>query len=586
MGRLPRKRKLQSHVSCPHVLSDFKTAEDAGNWDSALELLQPDLAARSMPLLGSNIVLATDFSGADFAADAFNNALRIISHAASQAKPRLTVARASDIGRMQQHVLTRRSQIEGGFQCVFSDIAEQLASEAGMQLEAMRPAKNSTKPVAARAYSEMADFLSSNRQWCLPQSKSSYCFCHKQQCPVQPGWVLSECQNGTSAEALKQQFSSPASSGSTPNAWWARFLDHPEESQASRPLSVNMSSLICVDYTPLGLQRGDAGPSQEQHAIWAAARRVNAERGHEDLYFTECAARYPVLKQHQKLGTTHKIVHIVLDASQEGFSIQRNRALAAGINRKTLVWCGPEDAEELESEFMMLYGRQGRLPGTIFSVATDEEIRDHHAALASTRLGRKVPPQSIVGQGLFSSGDFRKVLSVSNGLIRNECETMRQQLGKAGPYFADLEQHPDQGSCLPQDIIPALNTHPRIYFSGEDRMLLPSELYDAMGTDVRTGCFLGNRQLSPLANIIPELDVRDQLFLLGNGMHVPTMTSWFHYVLSRCVRVEHFYNIARPPSTLRPDEQDDDVFEDPMYELLLGIGGRKLYTTTQDPRGW
>lgn len=569
-----RKRKLQSHDSCPHVLPDFKTAEDAGKWDSALEVVRPDLASRSMRLLGSNIVLATDFSGVDFAADAFTIALRIISHAAGQATPRLTVARASDIGRLQQEVLTRRSQIEGGLQCVFSDIAEQVASEAVMQLEAMRPAKDSTKPIAARAYSEMADFLSSNRQWCLPQSNSSYCFCHQQQCPLQPGWVLSECQNGTSAEELRQQFCPPASSGPLPNAWWARFLDHPEENTTSRPLSVNMSSLICVDYTPLGLQQRDAGPSQQQHSIWAVARRVNAERGHEDLYFTECAARYPAQKQHQELGTTHQVVHIVVDASQEGFSIQRNRALAAGINRQTLVWCGPEDADELQKEFMMLYGRQGRLPGTIFSVATDDEVRDHHAALASKQGSggqggkggkggrgnrRRVPPQSLAGRGLFSSGDFSKVLSVCNGLIKNECDNERQRLGKTGPYFADLEQHPNAGS-QPQEIIPALSTHPRIYFSGEDRMLLPSELYDAMGTDIRTGCFLGNRPLSPLATIIPELDEKQQLFLLGNGMHVPTITSWFHYVLSRCVRVEHFYTIARPPSTLTLDEQDDDVF--------------------------
>ena len=91
-------------------------------------------------------------------------------------------------------------------------------------------------------------------------------------------------------------------------------------------------------------------------------------------------------------------------------------------------------------------------------------------------------------------------------------------------------------------------------------MLLPSELYDAIGADVRAGSFLGNRPLSPLAKIIPELDVRDQLFFLGNGTHVPTITSWFHYVFSRCVRVEHFYTIARPPSTMTPE---DDVFEEP-----------------------
>ena len=53
------------------------------------------------------------------------------------------------------------------------------------------------------------------------------------------------------------------------------------------------------------------------------------------------------------------------------------------------MWCGPEDAEELHNEFMSLYGRNGRrLPGNIFIAATDEEVREYHAALASRKLGK------------------------------------------------------------------------------------------------------------------------------------------------------------------------------------------------------
>ena len=53
------------------------------------------------------------------------------------------------------------------------------------------------------------------------------------------------------------------------------------------------------------------------------------------------------------------------------------------------------------------------------------------------------------------------------------------------------------------------------------------------------------------------------LFLVGNGMHVPMMTAWFHYVLSRTVRRDRFYQICKNPTVVKSwSEPPDELFED------------------------
>ena len=52
-------------------------------------------------------------------------------------------------------------------------------------------------------------------------------------------------------------------------------------------------------------------------------------------------------------------------------------------------------------------------------------------------------------------------------------------------------------------------------------------------------------------------------FLLGNGMHVPMITAWFHYVLSRTVRRDRFYRICKNPTVVKSwSEPPDELFED------------------------
>ena len=52
--------------------------------------------------------------------------------------------------------------------------------------------------------------------------------------------------------------------------------------------------------------------------------------------------------------------------------------------------------------------------------------------------------------------------------------------------------------------------------------------------------------------------------MIGNGMHVPMMAAWFHYVLQRCARRSDAFRIAHSPSAATAGAIDDegDIFED------------------------
>ena len=131
-----------------------------------------------------------------------------------------------------------------------------------------------------------------------------------------------------------------------------------------------------------------------------------------------------------------------------------------------------------------------------------------------------------------------------------------------GPNFADLDHHPQFGPSV-GSILPPLDTHPKIYSWEHQRFAVTSELYSALGVDMKHGLLCGNRSLSPLATLIPELPLRKRMQIAGNGMHVPMMAAWFVYVLARCVRVEAFYTMSQQVSLAATSPRDDDVFEDP-----------------------
>ena len=389
------------------------------------------------------------------------------------------------------------------------------------------------KEKALQANNAIENYMFDNCEWCIQPNKSAFCLVHKGLCPVNPGWALGERFSGTSPEQLQQKLSTghglqDCFEGVPAAAWWTSpdFKAEPEDT--TPPLVVNISSLICVDFSPLGKQSRTGGDSQQFHSMFLATRRANAVRRHEDIYFTECSRLYPAATQQGRLESTHRVIWAQASAQKLGFPIRRERCLAAGLNRKTMVWCGPDSAKDIQTEFDAIYSRDIVLDASIYFTATAQEahsnhVEHYHGRRKIPRKGRTgnllAPPDTFWQQGLFASGQAHKVLNVTNIQIKGQCEELFQKSAMPGPHFANLDQHPQKGST-PGRNIPALDTHPKIYSWSHDRLATPSELYDAMGADTRHNVFSGSRQLSTLSAIIPRLSRREQFPWYLNSLNM------------------------------------------------------------------
>ena len=139
------------------------------------------------------------------------------------------------------------------------------------------------KEKALQANNAIENYMFDNCEWCIQPNKSAFCLVHKGLCPVNPGWALGERFSGTSPEQLQQKLSTghglqDCFEGVPAAAWWTSpdFKAEPEDT--TPPLVVNISSLICVDFSPLGKQSRTGGDSQQFHSMFLATRRANAVR--------------------------------------------------------------------------------------------------------------------------------------------------------------------------------------------------------------------------------------------------------------------------------------------------------------------
>jgi hypothetical protein len=408
------------------------------------------------------------------------------------------------------------------------------------------------------------EYLMDNASWALPPNKCGFCLVHKRPCPVNPGLVIASRRLGLSPEQISSDMAPPTSAPVPHEAWWASELPSAIEdgtdsdSAKQEPLSINISGLICTDLSPLGQQKGDAGSSMREHSVWGASRSVLAKRKHEHAFFIECSDRYDASRRQLHLEPTHTILSIKTSPLLQGFPKRRRRCLVGGLNKSLMVWCGVAP-DEVQADFERVHNRLCNLTADIYFDASKADVLENHARIAKGR-DKVFLKESCEGEAL--GEQIHKVCSLSNMQIKHECEDFFEKRNIVGPRFACLEQHPGRGST-PGNFLPALDTHAKIYSWARDRLATPRELFGAMGIDMRLGPLSGGRSLSPLASIIPELPPRAQLLIAGNGMHVPVMTSWFVYVLTRSVRIEAFFTMPRSLAAAAAGQfhDDDDIFE-------------------------
>jgi len=208
------------------------------------------------------------------------------------------LAKSSDLGGMQQSILIARSVLEKRSACVLTSLHDQLSADGMAVISSIRESlprpdqlsgpvsSQASRDEASHCYEAMQTSLFTCGEAAIPPGRFAHCLVHKQKCPINPGWVFHQRQQQGTGTTFPREVHETAPAC----AWWAPGSQFSAFGERT-PLQVNISSLICVDYCPLGQKLGKAGESNEEHAIWLATRRVNAKAEIEDLFFTETGSR-------------------------------------------------------------------------------------------------------------------------------------------------------------------------------------------------------------------------------------------------------------------------------------------------------
>ena len=144
-------------------------------------------------------------------------------------------------------------------------------------------------------------------------------------------------------------------------------MGHAHYDPFQRPLLFNVAGWTCTDWTGLGKQKRGSGTTNRYFYTWRAERKALAKQLLEDFWLGENSDRFAVDKQVRGLmEDTHRVLHVVFGSLVMGIPSRRRRALMAGLNRRTMVWTGPEDPAAIQEEFESLFKRICELSGDVF----------------------------------------------------------------------------------------------------------------------------------------------------------------------------------------------------------------------------
>ena len=223
------------------------------------------------------------------------------------------------------------------------------------------------------------------------------------------------------------------------------------------------------------------------------------------------------------------MLSIVAGPQTLGWPVRRPRCFGCGLNRATLAWTGPPQAQ-IQKNFDSFFAAAVEVSADCFLVASPEEVLQEQRRLASNR-GITLPPQAL------GSSVKREHLYAPGQLLRwKDYEKLRSEApGSPQSWFADLEQSPQAGASTPGVVMPCMLTHGTIHAWSVDRPVTGLELYLAHGWNVypeKTGQQLGCQITSDLR----KLRVSCQKTLLGNGWHLPSISAWILYCVAHTVR--------------------------------------------------
>ena len=194
------------------------------------------------------------------------------------------------------------------------------------------------------------------------------CLVHKQPCWAYPavgheygltsGVSAADMLGEPRAKKLRRVWSDASGTQLAPPAWWTQraILGHDHYDPFERPLFFNVAGWACTDWTGLGKQKRGSGTTNRFFYTWRAERKTLATQSLEDFWLGENSDRFAVEEEARRpMDDTHRVLHVVFGPLEMGIPIRRRRALMAGLNRRTVVWTGPQGLAAIRAVFESLF---------------------------------------------------------------------------------------------------------------------------------------------------------------------------------------------------------------------------------------
>jgi hypothetical protein len=564
---------------------------ELSQWDEFIvqKAMSAGLAGRMVEMLMGGCIMNSDYSGADFTRESVRIIMMSMYAAFGLPLPPTEHVRSCDWGALQMSMLKKQSKMLSDSRgCVFENMLDRLPLSLQQWLTDAAPNRNDNVNKARKANADIWEHLNRNASWAFPPTSSSYCQMHKHKCPTYPGTMYTPSHSAFFLELPDEQpqpkracrrydsdVSSVASLPGLYEPWWAqrRVVPRMDDGSCVRPLIVNIAGVTCLEYTSLGKQKRDGGCHDLYHSVWSLERQQVARQGLEDVYFSECADRYPAESlQVDKFSETHCVVVLRTCPSQMGFPIRRRRRYTAGLNKQTCIWVGPSTQEDVNLEFQALFHRTLELTGDTFFVADEGQVLSWVLDRTAKRKTQSRLPDTF---GTNMETYFQALVPQGGVQRKSLYDALRQtEGGLAGAFLIDIEQNPHQGS-VPGPVVPALCTHSDIFSYESQRFAIACEYLAMQGADSHSK-LSGGRGISKFARMFETITESETRHLVGNGIHIAVFAAWFVYVMGNTIRRE-IPTIAAPLRTRL--ESNDDVEDETAMTLSassvasLDVGG-------------
>ena len=261
----------------------------------------------------------------------------------------------------------------------------------------------------------------------------------------------------------------------------------------------------------------------------------------EDFIILENSPNFPPRMVEKRLGSQYECVKLCFGPENLGFPLSRRRLAFFAVNKERWLWCGPSQ-EDLVAHFAELF--EHRIHLTCDDLCFDSEPNQMQAW---TRIAEK-------RLRFWQPGTPREELNMRNLLTVKEAERYDDycelfQKAKAdnpelGGFMVDLHQNP---SSRPRAaaIMFAQVRHGLMVSLSKNWLYTPVDMLRAHGW--------GSDFSEALLAKFSPTKIQD---FIGNGMHLPSMTSFWAYCLAHVVkRSDVTGGVPAPLSSADPEER-------------------------------